>query len=715
MSFLIPQVLWALPAVAIPLIIHLLSRANTRVMDFSTLYFLRRLEHESIRRLKWHQWLVVLLRTLMLLVLVLLLARPVVKGYFRGWIGDTASTISVVIIDNSFSASGALPGTDERGIGGPAARLRSKLDPLYEILADQRNQERVVIFRASDGGMIYDGLVSDLPGIDEIAGLCQPGLLSDRLDLILDSLQAPPFQSAARLYANRELFIISDFQTHMQPILRQFSRDTTWKDWHFFLNYLPTQNHNVAVTRAEVESAIPLVGELMEVSVSLKNTGTRARENIPVQIVLNDMRSGQLVVDLDPGETKSVLFQVAPVEPGHQQGYAEIQRDERTGDNRYYYYTHIPPVLRVLLVESPDLNPSFVREALISLTSGKPHIQLQLLNPEDPVWSPDLFNTVILNGLEAIPAILLRQLKEFLEGGGSLLIIPGPEESTYQSIAAIQQELNLPPFQAAAEYFESSLSLDRARLTSSTLGGVFRKESELDDLPRVSQLYPIYPRGSDNVLIWAEYRKPMLVQFGITGGNVLLFGLPFHLQWTDLPLKGSFIPLWHHLVFWRSGGDILEDVRIGDTPTLEVSPIEAAQPMTLTSPNGIASLVIPSIRSRMAALKNLEWPGIYSLSTRSRAQQETGDSRRGELRFRVNIPAGELENRCLTGSALQSSLNSERMFVLDEDQDAREFIRQARFGRELWRPLLYILIILVLLEMIIGNAYRSLRKSGSGS
>lgn len=715
MSFLIPQVLWALPAVALPLIIHLLSRANTRVMDFSTLYFLRQLEHESIRRLKWHQWLVVLLRTLMLLVLVLLLARPVVKGYFRGWIGDTASTISVVIVDNSFSTGGALPGTDERGIGGPAARLRSRLDPLYEILTDQRNQERVVIFRASDGGMIYDGLVSDLPGIDQIAGLCQPGLLNDRLELILDSLKAPAFQNAARLYANKELFIISDFQTHMQPVLRQFSSDTTWNDWYFFLNYLPVQNHNVAVASAEVESAIPLVGELMDVSVTLKNTGTRARENIPVQIVLNDMRSGQLVVDLNPGETKSVLFQVAPVEPGHQQGYAEIQRDERTGDNRYYYYTHIPPTLRVLLVESPDLNPSFVREALVSLASGKPHIQLQLLNPEDPVWSPDLINTVILNGLEVIPGILLRQLKEFLQGGGSLLIIPGSEESTYQSIATLQQELNLPPYQATAEFFEAPLSLDRTRLTSSALGGIFRRESELDDLPRVSQLYPVYPRGNDNVLLWAEYRKPVLVQFGFAGGNILFFSLPFHLQWTDLPLKGSFIPLWHHLVFWHSAGDVLEDVRIGDTPTLEVSPLEAAQPMTLTSPNGIASLVIPSVRSRTAVLKNLEWPGIYSLAARNRNQRETADSRRGDLRFRVNIPAGELENRYLNGSTLLNSLNSERMFVLDEDQDTREFIRQARFGRELWRPLLYVLIILILLELIIGNAYRSLRKSGPGS
>ncbi|MFC1619058.1 BatA domain-containing protein [Candidatus Neomarinimicrobiota bacterium] len=714
MSFLIPQVLWALPAAAIPLIIHLLSRANTRVMDFSTLYFLRRLEHESIRRLKLHQWLVVLLRTLLLLILILLLARPVVKGYFRGWIGDNASTISVVIVDNSFSASGDNPGMDQRGVGGQIARLRSKLEPLYEVLADQRNQGRIVMFRSSDASMIYDGLVSDLPGIDDIAGLCQPGLRNDRMDLILDSLKAPAFQDAAKLYANRELFLISDFQVHLQPILRQFSTDTSvWKDWHFFLIYLPDQDHNIAVINTEVESAIPLVGELMEVSVALSNTGTRPGEKIPVQIVLNDMRSGQLVVDLRPGEKKTVQFQVAPVESGHQRGYAEVERDERMGDNRFYYYAYIPPVLRVLLVESSGFSPSFVKEALLSLVSDKPHIQLQILDPDDPVWSPDIIDAVILNGLEAIPSILLRQLKEFLEGGGTLIIIPGPDESTYQGIATIQQEFDLPLFQAIPESFESPLSLDRTRLSPGTLTRVFRKESEIDDLPKVSRLYPLNPRGNDEVLLWAENRKSLLIRSGILDGNVLVFSLPFHLQWTDLPLQGSFIPLWHHLIFWRSTSDVLEDVRIGDTPTLEVSPLEATQPMTLTSPNGMTSLVIPSIRTRSVVLKNLDWPGIYALSTRNRHRPETDDIQGREFSFRVNIPARELESRYLTRSAILNILNSDQMFVLDEDQDAHEFVRQARFGRELWRPLLYFLIILVILEMILGNAYHSLRRSDS--
>ena len=106
MSFLIPQILWALPAASIPLILHLLSRTNTKEVKFSTIFFLKQMEHESIRRLRTNHWLVILLRTLMIVLLLLLLARPVVRGYVQDWLGEDTSTLSVILVDDSFSLSG---------------------------------------------------------------------------------------------------------------------------------------------------------------------------------------------------------------------------------------------------------------------------------------------------------------------------------------------------------------------------------------------------------------------------------------------------------------------------------------------------------------------------------------------------------------------------------------------------------------------------------
>ncbi|UCH63072.1 MAG: BatA domain-containing protein [Fidelibacterota bacterium] len=711
MSFLIPQALWALPAIALPLIIHLISQTNTRLVDFSTLHFLRKMEHESLRRLRWHQWLVIFIRTLLILVLVLLLARPVVKGYFRGWISENASTLSVVVIDDSFSMSGE---TSQMGTDASASatwRAGVALELLHEVLADQSSRGRAVILRLSDARTIYQGSLADMPGVDDIASLCKPGYHRDNLTAVLDTLSSSAFQNIARLYANRELYLISDFQAHQQGALRHFRSDTTiWNGWHFFLVPIPRQENNVAVTQAEVETAIPLVGELMDVAVTLLNTGRESRRKVPIQVVLNDVRSGQLVIDLNPGKPKTVRFKVAPNEPGHQLGYAEVDRDERPGDNRYHFHTYIPPQVRILLIEPPEVDPSFLRSALGSLAAETPYIQLQAIHPTNLTWTPQDKEVVILNSLTVVSRLLVQQLEEFLGAGGNLIVIPGPGTDDGLSLSTFQEQLGLPAMGPTPLVFDSPLSLDRETLGTSFLGEVFQREAELDELPQVSRLYRIYPRGTDEVVFRLTENMPMLTRASYNNGTVFLFSLPFHLQWTDLPLKGSFIPLWHHLIYWRATNPALIDVRVDDTPILTVSPRQATQSVTLIAPTNVTSLIIPDIRTRTVTLRDLNRPGNYILAFQGQNRSGAKQTPDEEIRFRVNIPDEELTGGTLNRSALLNLLGSDRTFILDESGSVGERIQQARFGRELWRPLLYLLIVLLILEMIFGNVYHSPRR-----
>ncbi|MFC1543480.1 BatA domain-containing protein, partial [Candidatus Neomarinimicrobiota bacterium] len=655
MSFLIPEVLWALPALALPLIIHLISQANTHVVEFSTLHFLKKMEHESIRRLRWHQWLVIMLRTLLLLILILLLARPVVKGYFQGMTGENASTFSVLIIDDSFSMSGETPRLVSGEAAGETGRTKAALEPLFEILADQGNQGRAVILRTSDARIIYEGLAAELPGIDEIAGLCEPGYHQDNLSAVLDTLSANVFQNTARLYANRELFLVSDFQTHQQQTLELFRSDTsTWKEWHFFLIPITHQENNIAVIQAEVETAIPLVGELMDVAVTVMNTGSEPRTRIPVQIVLNEVRSGQLVIDLDPDERKTVRFQVAPTEPGHQQGYAEVDRDERAGDNRFHFHTYIPPLVRVLLIEPPELEPSFPSLALSSLAAETPHIELRVSLPTDLTWTPQDVEVVILNSLIAIPRLLVRQLGDFLGDRGTLIVIPSPEAEGGQILGTIQGQLGLPALGFTPQVFDSPLALDRRTLETSFFGNVFQREAELGELPTLSKFYPVRPDGTHEVVLWITNNTPLLTLGSFDNGTVFLFSLPFHLQWTDMPLKGSFIPLWHHLIFWQAARSALSDARVGDTPVLPISSRQATQSMTSMAPTGVTSLIIPDIRTRSVTLRDLNQPGNYILSTRGQSQTDASSVSDEVIQFRVNITDEELTDSLLDRTALQS-------------------------------------------------------------
>ncbi|MEE9162805.1 MAG: CARDB domain-containing protein, partial [Candidatus Neomarinimicrobiota bacterium] len=659
----------------------------------------------------------IIVRSLLLLFLILLLARPVVKGYFRGWVGAEASTISVVIVDDSFSMSGQAPlsgsALSRSGQASNAARRASAaLESISSIVSDQSGHGRAIVLRSSDGKVIYEGPAASMATDKALAAQYEPGYGRDNLGAVLDTLLSAEFRKAAQLYANRELFIVSDFQTHQQRTLGGIGRDTTfWADWHVFLLPAPPLENNVAVVRAEVETAIPLVGELMDVSVTLRNTGQQTKRNVPVQIVLNDIRSGQSVVDLRPGEQKTVAFQVAPSSAGHQQGYAESVRDERIEDNRYYFHAYIPRQVRTLLIEPAQLDPSFPKLALRSLAGESPQIQLRVASPTDLNWVPKELEVVILNGLEAVPHLLRQQLSDFLDEGGTLIVIPGADGNGAQTLTALLQQFGLPAMALAAQEFNSPLSIDGGALKGSILRGVFRREAELDELPEVLQLFALHPRGEDETVLWATGKKPVLTRSSYANGSAFLFALPFHLMWTDMPLKGSFIPLWHRLVYWRASSPLLADVRVADRPVLEIKPRQATQSVTLTSPGGVTSLLNPDIRTRTVTLGELHQPGIYALSSRERRPSGAGGRQEEDIQFRVNIAKEELTGGTLSVGALKSLLGPSRAFILEEGAMVEEWINDARFGRELWRPLLYLVLMLIVLEMVLGNVYQAPRRS----
>jgi len=110
LTFLSPTVLFGLAAVSIPLIIHLFSKFRTQNVEFSTIRFIQDLEHETIRNIKIKQWIILLLRMIIILALVILFSRPVMEGFIPGWMGAELESRIVIVLDNSASMSAKIDG-----------------------------------------------------------------------------------------------------------------------------------------------------------------------------------------------------------------------------------------------------------------------------------------------------------------------------------------------------------------------------------------------------------------------------------------------------------------------------------------------------------------------------------------------------------------------------------------------------------------------------
>ncbi|MCI0434657.1 MAG: BatA domain-containing protein, partial [Gemmatimonadetes bacterium] len=100
MGFLAPSLLLLGAAVVVPIVLHLFQRHQGPRVVFPALRYLRRAETEHARRIRLRQWLLMLLRIAVVLVLTMAAARPFLRAAGAGH----EPTAVAIILDNSMSS-----------------------------------------------------------------------------------------------------------------------------------------------------------------------------------------------------------------------------------------------------------------------------------------------------------------------------------------------------------------------------------------------------------------------------------------------------------------------------------------------------------------------------------------------------------------------------------------------------------------------------------
>lgn len=138
-GFLHPWMLAALPAVALPLLLHLLARREPPTVAFPAVRYLRTATAEHQRRFRLQHWLLLLLRMLLILALILAAAGPTMQ--LSGVPGHAPGAL-VIILDNSASSGAMVGGTPQLEALARAARAAlaraTPDDAVWLVLADGR-------------------------------------------------------------------------------------------------------------------------------------------------------------------------------------------------------------------------------------------------------------------------------------------------------------------------------------------------------------------------------------------------------------------------------------------------------------------------------------------------------------------------------------------------------------------------------------------------
>ena len=112
MTFLQPLILWGLPLVLLPVIIHLINRMRHRPRQWAAMQFLLAATRSSTSHAKLRNLLIMLMRILAVLALLIFLARPLIGGWM-GWALAAAPDTILLLVDRSASMESRVADADE--------------------------------------------------------------------------------------------------------------------------------------------------------------------------------------------------------------------------------------------------------------------------------------------------------------------------------------------------------------------------------------------------------------------------------------------------------------------------------------------------------------------------------------------------------------------------------------------------------------------------
>ncbi len=117
-----------LAAAALPIIIHLWNRRRYREVPWAAMEYLLAALRKNARRIRIEQWLLLAVRTLIVIFVVLAMAEPYMERMGRGFIAGTR-TLKLFVIDGSYSMAFKPADRSRFERGGACAADRGRQPP----------------------------------------------------------------------------------------------------------------------------------------------------------------------------------------------------------------------------------------------------------------------------------------------------------------------------------------------------------------------------------------------------------------------------------------------------------------------------------------------------------------------------------------------------------------------------------------------------------
>lgn len=570
-----PLLLGGLVLAGIPILIHLLHRRRFVEVEFAAIQFLLDATRKRARQTRIEQLILLMLRTLVLALLVLVMARPHFESSGAVLTGDEP-THRILVVDTSFSMQVATDSNELQPGQNASEAEETAINRAREAIARFVSESRrgdawnlVQIAGQEPFGVINAAAYNSEAVLEEAANLIATdsnGDLTGAFETVLSMLKQVPE------IRRKEVVFVSDLQATMwapesssrRRRLKELARKIGKLARISVINATGAGSRNLAVTALEMESGTASTDQPVAFRSSVRNFSDSPLRAQVVELLVDGRLVDTRRVDLPSGIDVPVNWTHTFRSSGEYRVEVHLQDDSLPVDNRRWLAVPVREELKVLLVDGTPSGREresatyYVVRALDPSTlddSASTFVRPQII-AEGELSSVNLsqYDTVVLCNVGLLTEPEASMLESFVLGGGGLVVLPGDRvnaDSYNQRLYRDGQGILPARMGTVQEVNEPDrvLTFD-ARGFGHPLVRAFRGNPGAGLESTMTQRYiELTPAESASVGLWFSDGAPALVESSSGTGRVILSATSADDRWGAWAIWApSFVPIMNEMV-----------------------------------------------------------------------------------------------------------------------------------------------------------------------
>jgi len=683
LTFINPALLWILPVSLLPIIIHLFFQQKPKLIKFSYLKFILLATKTVQPRKKLLEWLLLLLRCLILFLLCLAFTRPV--GFF-GTYGGKKNQQIVLLLDVSYSMSYSESGrTRLMEAKNITDKLLDALLPTGKSATKVLNKQ-ISIVTFSDRINEFTKFTNDINSLKKFLATVEQTYYTTNL-ISAVSFAYDTFQELPA--GERTIIVISDNAKHILPEEKKDIK-TLIPDYDSSVRlvFIPAAGtdicDNTSINKLEIS------GKVLRFTSEIENFSS-IRTNWSISMFKDNKRTYDNLLTIQPFSKLNYEFAYTKDIEEVLTGKLELQEDSLTTDDIYYFVHQPEKDINVLIIDGdPKLGgvnresyylESALRGETVEKNSG---FSVTICSPEE-FEKKDIirYDVLIFCNVEKVAEIETKEEQ-------MLIFFLGDKVSPEDYPDWLRENIH---GRQKGEFRIGSIDKNSAVLSKFD-------EFETDKI-KFSEVYELGDIDS-NVIMRLNNDMPLLIEKKFESKEIFIFGSSADRDWTNFPAKTFYPYFVRALCKYMSKTTTDKDsFTAGETVRYNFEGRVRNADVILPEGTGVEpAKVIYGAGGDEIEFSKTDYPGIYLLRYELSGRQS-------KRYFSVNADRSKSESdtTLIKPDRLKEFFTRAYLLILENDSSLSRKVVNIIEGEELTKNFLLFALLFLGMELLV--AYKS--------